>query len=247
MQPAVPAVLVPRRHPEPRRARDAGVDPRGRRARVRAVPRLRRGVRQPRPAGRGGRRRRRGRDRAAGHQLALEQVRQPGQGRRRAADPAPQRLQDRQPDGAGAHPDEELRSLMVGLRPQAALLRGRLDDETRRQRPPPVRDAARRGARRDRRDQGRGGRRRRAAPDVADDRVPHAQGLDRARTTSTARRRPVRGARTRCRSPTRGTPPSTCRCSRTGWGPTGADELFDEDGRLRRGHPRARAGGRRCG
>ena len=33
---AVPPVLVPRRHPEPRRARDAGLDPRGRRARLRA-------------------------------------------------------------------------------------------------------------------------------------------------------------------------------------------------------------------
>ena len=47
---AVPAVLLPGRHPQPRRARDAGLDPRGRRARLRAGPRLRRGVRQPRPA-----------------------------------------------------------------------------------------------------------------------------------------------------------------------------------------------------
>ena len=37
-------------------------------------------------------------------ELALEQVPQPGARRRRAADPAPQRLQDRQPDRAGAHP-----------------------------------------------------------------------------------------------------------------------------------------------
>ena len=47
---AVPAVLVPGRHPEPRRAGDAGLDPRGRRARLRARARLRRRVRQPRPA-----------------------------------------------------------------------------------------------------------------------------------------------------------------------------------------------------
>ena len=33
---AVPPVLVPGRHPEPRRAGDAGLDPRGRRARLRA-------------------------------------------------------------------------------------------------------------------------------------------------------------------------------------------------------------------
>ena len=50
------------------------------------------------------RRRRRGRDRAAGGELALEQVPQPGARRRGAADPAPQRLQDRQPDRARAHP-----------------------------------------------------------------------------------------------------------------------------------------------
>ena len=47
---AVPPVLVPGRDPEPRRARDAGLDPRGRRARLRARARLRRRVRQPRPA-----------------------------------------------------------------------------------------------------------------------------------------------------------------------------------------------------
>ena len=34
----------------------------------------------------------------------------------------------------------------------------------------------------------------------------------RGRTTSTARRRRARGARTRCRWPTRGTPPSTSTC-----------------------------------
>ena len=78
-----------------------GLDPRGRRAGLLAGARLRRGVRQPGPD-RGLRdRRRRGRDRAAGRQLALEQVPRPGPGRRGAADPAPERLQDRQPDGAG--------------------------------------------------------------------------------------------------------------------------------------------------
>ena len=50
------------------------------------------------------RRRRRGRDRPAGRELALEQVPRPGARRRGAADPAPQRLQDRQPDGARADP-----------------------------------------------------------------------------------------------------------------------------------------------
>ena len=77
-QAAVPPVLVPRRDPQPRRARDAGIDQRGRRARVLARPRLRRRVRQPRPAGRLRRRRRRGRDGTARGELALEQVPQPG-------------------------------------------------------------------------------------------------------------------------------------------------------------------------
>ena len=61
----------PGRHPEPRRARDARLDPRGRRARLRAGPCLRRGVRQPRPARLLRGRRRRGRDRPAGRELAL--------------------------------------------------------------------------------------------------------------------------------------------------------------------------------
>ena len=39
-----------RRHPQPRRARDARLDPRGRRARLRPRPRVRRGLRQPGPA-----------------------------------------------------------------------------------------------------------------------------------------------------------------------------------------------------
>jgi hypothetical protein len=75
---AVQAVLVPRRHPVARGAGDAGVDPRGRRARLLAPARLRGRVRQPR-ADRGLRdRRRRGGDRAAGRKLARQQVPRPG-------------------------------------------------------------------------------------------------------------------------------------------------------------------------
>ena len=74
---AVPPVLVPGRHPVARRARDSRLDPRGRRARLRALARVRRGVRQPRPDRRLRRRRRRGRDRAARDELALEQVPEP--------------------------------------------------------------------------------------------------------------------------------------------------------------------------
>ncbi len=71
---AVQAVLVSRRHSQPRGPRDARLDPRRGRAGLQPEPRLRRGVRQPRPDRRLRRRRRRGRDRPAGHELALQQV-----------------------------------------------------------------------------------------------------------------------------------------------------------------------------
>src|SRR5450756_2232736 len=70
----LPAVLLPGWDPEPRRPGDARIDPRGRRARLRPLARVRRGVRQPGPLGRRRGRRRRGRDRTARDQLALEQV-----------------------------------------------------------------------------------------------------------------------------------------------------------------------------
>ena len=56
------------------------------------------------------RRRRRGRDRPAGHELALRPLPRPGPRRRGAAGPAPERVQDRQPDGAGPHPRGRARS-----------------------------------------------------------------------------------------------------------------------------------------
>ncbi len=61
---AVHAVLVPRRHPQPRRPGDARLDPRRRRVGLRPVARLRGGLRQPRPDRRLRHRRRRGGDRA---------------------------------------------------------------------------------------------------------------------------------------------------------------------------------------
>ena len=70
----------------------------GRRTGLLAQPCLRRRLRQSRPDRRLRGRRRRGRDRPAGHRLALQQVPQPRHRRRRAADPPPQRLQDQQPD-----------------------------------------------------------------------------------------------------------------------------------------------------
>ena len=100
---SVSPVLLPRRRPEPCRAGNPRLDPRGRRARLFPVARIRRGVRQSGPAGCLRDRRRRGGDRAAGNVMARQQVPQSGNRRRGAADPAPQWLQDRQSDHPGAH------------------------------------------------------------------------------------------------------------------------------------------------
>src|SRR3546814_6554777 len=79
---------------------------------VRARPRLRCRLRQPR-AHRGLRHRRwRGGDGPVGGVVALEQVPAPAPRRRGAADPAPQRLQDRQPAGSSEEHTAELQSLM---------------------------------------------------------------------------------------------------------------------------------------
>ena len=108
---AVPAVLDARRGPEPRERPDAGLDPRGRRARLRARPRLRRRVRQPRPALVARDRRRRGGDRPARGLVEGHQLPQPGARRRGAADPAPQRVQDRRARPcSGASTDDEIAS-----------------------------------------------------------------------------------------------------------------------------------------
>ncbi len=116
----VPTLLVPRRDRQPRHARDPGLHPRGRRARLRARPRLRGRVRQPGPGGVLRRRRRRGGDRPARRQLAFEQVPRPGGRWDRRPDPGAQRLQDRQPDdprpdpGAGA--DQPVRGVWLPAR-----------------------------------------------------------------------------------------------------------------------------------
>ena len=98
------AVLLPRRHRQPLHARNARLHPRRRRTRLRALARLRRGLRQPRTDRRRRCRRRRIRDRPARHLLAHQQVPQSRARRRGAADPPSQRIQDQQPDAAGAHP-----------------------------------------------------------------------------------------------------------------------------------------------
>ena len=184
---------------------DARLDPRGRRARLRAVARLRRGLRQPRPDRRLRRRRRRGRDRAAGHELALEQVPQPGHRRRGAADPAPQRLQDRQPDACSrASATRSSSSSSAATATRRYFVEGD-DPETMHQLMAATLDAVVAGdPARSRRTRARNGCAER--PALADDRPAHAQGLDRARRRSTARRPRAPGARTRCR---------WARCTRT--------------------------------
>ena len=91
----------------------------------------------------------------------------------------------------------------------ALLRRARVDAVPRRRRRPCARPPAARGdARPTRVDEirrhptsgARESRRRGPAP-LADDRVAHAQGVDRARRSSTASPSKARGARTRCRSP----------------------------------------------
>ena len=121
----VPPLLDAGRHPQPRQRADAGLDPRGRRARLRAVARLRRGLRQPGPDRRRGGRRRRGGVGAAGRRLEGHQLPQPGPRRRRAADPAPQRLQDQRPDRAGPRQRRRHPRLPAGQRLRGPLRRGR--------------------------------------------------------------------------------------------------------------------------
>ena len=92
----VPSVFVSRWHPQPRFAGVPRFDSRRRRAGLFAQPCVRCRVRQSGTDRRVRRRRRRSGNRTACHCMALQQVPQPCQRRRGAADPAPQRIQDRQ-------------------------------------------------------------------------------------------------------------------------------------------------------
>ena len=204
MRHAVPPVLDPRRHPQPRQRADAGLDSRGRRARLRAVARLRRGLRQPGPDRRRGGRRRRSGVGAAGRRLEGHQLPQPGPRRRGAADPAPQRLQDQRPHRARPRQRRRHPRLLAGQRLRGPLRRGRRSAArapgVRRDARPLLRPHSRHPA------GGPAARRLRAAA-LAGDRPAHAQGLDRPEG---GRRPPGRGhlpRRTRCRWPTRATNP----------------------------------------
>ena len=228
--PAVPAVLVPGRHPQPRRPRDAGLDPRGRRAGLRAHARLRRGLRQPRPRRVLRDRRRRGRDRPAGHELALQQVpRRPRATARccRSCTSTATRSPTR-PCSRGSPRTSCARcssgtatsraSSPATTRPRCtSCMAATLDDVVDE-----IRSHAARGAR----------GRRREAPALADDRAAHAQGLD-----GPARGRRPAGGGDLPRPPgaaLAGSPPtrSTSMRSRPGCAPTGPRSCSTDDGAL---------------
>ncbi len=214
MDAALPAVLLPRRRAQPCRPGDARLDPRGRRARLLARPRVRRRLRQPGSAGRLRDRRRRGGDRTAGRVLALQQVPRPGARRRGPADPAPQRLQDRQPDGARPAPRGRTRRAAARLRP-------RTDPRHRRR---PARGPPRHGRRRSTRHWTASRRTQRTAREdgatervaLADDRAAYAEGLDGPRRGRRTARSRAPGAPTRSRCPASAKTRSTCGSWRPG-------------------------------
>ncbi|CAA9526478.1 MAG: Xylulose-5-phosphate phosphoketolase @ Fructose-6-phosphate phosphoketolase, partial [uncultured Solirubrobacteraceae bacterium] len=223
--PAVPPVLLPGRDPEPRRAGDAGLHPRGRGARLRARARLRRRLRRPRPGGLLRHRRRGGRDRAARGELALEQVRRPGARRCGAPRPAPQRLQDRQPHRARADAGGRAGRPPARLRPRAPRRRGRRPGAGPRA---PGHDARPLHGRHRGDPPARPGGRRAHPPALAHDRPAHAEGLDG----------PAGGRRQARRGPLP-LPPGPAvparHAARAPEGARGVDALLPPGGALRRG------------
>ena len=174
---AVQAIFLSRRHPQPRRAGNARFNPRRRRAGLRAVARVRRGVRQSRFAGRVRRRRWRSRDRPAGHELALEQVSRSRPGWRGAADPPSQRLQNRRPDRAGAPAARRTAIVVPRLRLRTALCGRRRARKPFTSNWPPRSTPSLAKIKRIQAGARRNGFQ--TASAVADDRVAHAERLDR--------------------------------------------------------------------
>ena len=170
----------PRRHPQPRRAGNARLDPRRRRTGLLAVARLRRRLRQPRPDRRLRRRRRRGGDRPAGHRAGT-----PTSSSTRPRDGAVLPIlhlngyKIANPTVLARISHEELEDLFRGYGYTPYFVEGRRPGSDA---PAHGRDA-RHGHRRDQgSDPGRAPAPavRRAAA-LADDRPAHAQGLDRPR------------------------------------------------------------------
>ena len=157
----------------------------------------------------------------------------PARRRRCPADPSSERLQDRQPHRARADPARGAARAPRGLRPRAALRRGRRSGRDA-QRSWPQRSttsiddiAAIQAAARD-------GRPARAAA-LADDRAAHAEGLDR---TEGGRRPAGRGHVPLAPGPARrarGRTRSTSSSSRSGCAATGRRSCSTTHGALRRG------------
>ena len=141
-----------------------------------------------------------------------------GARRRRAAHPAPERLQDREPHGARPHGRRRARTALPGLR-LPPLLRG--GQRARAHAPAHGRGHGPGGRGDPRHPAGRPRRGTQGPPGLAHDRAAHAQGLDRAQ----GRRRPAgRGhatAPTRCRSAPCAPTPSTSHSSKSGCAATG--------------------------
>ena len=114
-------------------------------------------------------------DRAAGDELAFQQVPEPGDRRRGPADPAPQRLQDRQSHHPGPHQPRGAGAALSRLRLHALFRRGRRPGKDARAHGRHAGDGHRRDPRASRRTRAT---RLRRTPALADDRAAHAQGLD---------------------------------------------------------------------
>ena len=156
--------------------------------------------------------------------------------RRRAADPAPQRLQDRQPDRAGPHQPRGARAAVPRLRLHAAISSRATSPTTMHQLMAATLDDG------DRRDPAHPGRRARSngftrAPALADDRAAHAQGLDRPEGGRRQADRGLLARRTRCRWARCTSNPEHVRILEEWMKSYRPEELFDDDG-----PPAARAG-----
>ena len=122
---ALQAILVSRRHSQPRRAGNARLDSRRRRTRLFARARLRRGVRQSGSARLLRRWRWRSRNRTVGGELALQQIFESRARWRRSSDSAFERIQNRQSHRARPPERRNLTQLFTGYGYKPYFVEGR--------------------------------------------------------------------------------------------------------------------------